>query len=300
VRKPKSLREAVWMTLLWFDLFDQPVSAEEVHRYLFFRKAKLADVRTVLDKDHRVGCTFGLYFRQGRIGITFARVKRQWHASTLWARTLAHRFIFRHAPFVRFVGVGNTLAFGWPDSASDIDLFVICDRKRLFTARLALTCITHLFSMRRHGGHIAGRFCLSFFASPAALDLAEIKIDKCDPYLAFWVATLTPVWGNTGRQFFQKNAWIKDYFPNLHWPATHGKIDREKSFERGGLERLLSGEFGDNFETLLRNWQLDRARAKRKNKQEKTAVIINDDMLKFHESDRRRELLKRWKEKIEK
>jgi len=92
--------------------------------------------------------------------------------------------------------------------------------------------------------------------------------------------------------------WVRSYFPNLTWPPTHTKIAREKSLERGGLERLLAGEFGDNLEILLRNWQLDRARAKRKNKREKTAVVIQKDILKFHESDRRRELLKKWKRHI--
>ena len=146
-----SLRDAVYATVCWFDIFDQPVSAEEVHRYLWQRQATLAAVKRQLYSDPRIGKSFGFFALVGRAGMVVTRCRRQYHADKLWRRVARWRWLFRAVPFLKFAGVGNTLAMGWPESNSDIDLFIVTRKNRLFTTRLFLTLITSLFGVRRHG-----------------------------------------------------------------------------------------------------------------------------------------------------
>lgn len=297
-----TLKESVFATICWFDVFHQPASLDEIHRFLLFEKAKKKDVEKILEKDPRIGKSFGFYFLQGKNASILKRCGKQYHAGKLWKRVLRHLFIFRFTPFLKLVAVGNTLAMGFPQKNSDIDLLVIAKKNRLFTARLFLTFFTHIFRMRRSGKKIQGRFCLSFFLSENALDLEHVCVEgkvrqpkisdrKLDIYLAFWVATLTPVFGDIS-EFFAANNWIRKYFPNLRLKTTQKKF-RKKNF----LEKMLSGKFGNALEKMLCNWQLNRAMRKQKNRT-KNAVIITEEILKFHETDQRKEFREKWRKRV--
>ncbi|MCK5471611.1 hypothetical protein KAI54_00275 [Candidatus Gracilibacteria bacterium] len=287
----KSLAESAWQTVCWFDIFGQPVNAEEIHRFLFGAKASQKDVKKVLAKDSRIGKSFGFYFPRGRSALILKSCAHHHRAEKLWMEALRHRFIFRLTPFLKLAAVGNTLAMGWPEKNSDIDLLVVAEKNRLFTTRFFLTLFTQIFGMRRSGRKIAGRFCLSFFLAENSLNLEKIKIGRDDPYLAFWIATLVPIYGK-GEEFFAANGWVKKYFPNLKLPAIQKKI-RQKTF----LERVLNRKLGDFLERVLRNWQLTRAQRKQKNRG-KNAVIISEKILKFHETDQRKEFLEQWKKRV--
>ncbi|MCF7836123.1 hypothetical protein K9N08_00485 [Candidatus Gracilibacteria bacterium] len=285
------LKENVWKTICWFDLFAQPVSLEEIHRFLLSSKASKKEVEKSLAKDSRVGKSFGFYFVRGKNASVLKRCGKQYHAGKLWKRVLRHLFILRFTPFLKLVAVGNTLAMGFPERNSDIDLLVVTKQNRLFTTRAFLTFFAHIFRMRRSERKIRGRFCLSFFLTENSLNLEKIKIAREDIYLAFWVATLTPIFGDSS-EIFAANNWVREYFPNLKLKTTQKKF-RKKNF----LERILSGKFGDFLERILRNWQLNRAMRKQKNR-EKNAVIISEDILKFHETDQRKDFQERWKKRV--
>jgi hypothetical protein len=293
VKPPKNISEAVYAAVCWFDVFATAASLEEIHRYIFFRKATLREVKQVLEKDKRFGSSFGFYFLKGRNALVLKRCQHQYHSGKLWNKVVEKSSLFTRIPFLKLVAVGNTLAMGWPDSESDIDLLVVAENKRLFTTRALLTFFMHLRRMRRHGKKIAGRFCLSFFLAENAMNLESLKIGKFDPYLAFWLATLTPTWGNGIEKLLKANPWVKEYFPNF-------KREFKKSkHEKTGLEKLLAGKLGDLLEKRLRNHQLKRAnKKKRKNYAEKTSVIISPTVLKFHEKDRRREYLEAFEKRL--
>lgn len=292
-----ALSTAIRETLAWFDLFGQPVPFDELHRHLFDVKVTPAELTRTLKKDTHVATSFGNYFLKNGDTVPLARIARSYRAEQLWRRVRRYRFLFRLTPFLRFVAVGNTLAFGWPSETSDIDLFVVADTRRLFTARLILTGLTHLFGVRRHADKVTGRFCLSFFAADDALELATLSIKPRDPYLAFWVATLVPVWGEDARLVARANTWIRDYFPNLPWPKLRMAVDPKRSILRRIAEYTLGGALGDVFEAAAKRWQLARARKKYTPKVDPTAVIIAEKTLKFHEKDRRREYADAWKKR---
>lgn len=293
VKPPKNISEAVYATVCWFDVFETAASLEEIHRYLFFRKAALREVKQILEKDKRFASSFGFYFLKGRNALVLKRCQQQYYAGKLWNKVVEKSSLFARIPFVKLIAVGNTLAMGWPDSESDIDLLVIAESKRLFTTRAFLTLFTHLAGMRRYGNKIAGRFCLSFFLADTALNLENLKIGKFDPYLAFWLATLTPTWGSGIEKLLKANLWVKEYFPNFQ------REFKKSKHEKISLEKLLDGSLGDWLENILRKYQLQRANAKKQaHYVEKSSVVISPTILKFHEKDRRREYLEAFEKKL--
>ncbi len=212
----------------------------------------------------------------------------------LWRRVRRYVGVLRIVPFLRMVAVCNNLAFGKVDERSDIDLFIIAKRGRLFIVRLFVTFLLHVMGVRRHGGKVAGRFCLSFFVDEDGMDMKEIAIDN-DIYLAFWVRTMFPVIDDgVSEEFLEKNEWVKRYFENDF------EMDKSRVIGGGGIlskifEWILGGWFGDKIEGVLKKWQIKRANKKTENVDLSIAsLVVEDHILKFHNIDRRREYRKKW------
>jgi hypothetical protein len=187
------------------------------------------------------------------------------------------RFV-RLCPFVRLAAVCNNVAMARAHENSDIDLFFVIKKDRLFTGRFLVTLLFHLFGVRRHGSKISTRFCLSFFIDEDELNLEKIAIQN-DYYLAYWLKTLVPFIDNgTLSELENQNKWV----PDLKITRNY-LIPSKVSF----LEKL----FPSFLERFLASWQKKRALKKMNTLPRPHGVIVTDHMLKFHDVDKR-ELLR--------
>lgn len=211
----------------------------------------------------------------------------------LWRRVNRSLRFLKVVPFLKMVAICNNLAFGKVDEHSDIDLFIVAKRGRLFTVRILITFILHILGVRRHGKKVAGRFCLSFFVDDSALDLREIAIEK-DIYLAFWVYSMKPVLDDSvSGEFLSANTWIREYFDEIV------EIDKSRIFAGGSFLKsimnfILRGSLGDFVENHMRKWQLKRAKGKLLTANKGASLLINEHILKFHNIDRRRDYRNEW------
>lgn len=220
----------------------------------------------------------------------------------LWARVDQYLPYLRILPFIKMVAVCNNLAFGKVDEESDIDLFIVAKKGRLFTVRIFITVILHVLGVRRHGKKVNARFCLSFFVDEDFLDLSKIALED-DFYLAFWVRNLLPVIdsvdenGCFSERFLSKNLWIKDFFNEEDDFVLKKHVlpsSRFCNFCRK-LNEIMFGYFwGDFFEFLMKKWQLKRASAKMAFASENAHLLVEEHILKFHNVDRRREYNLKW------
>lgn len=198
--------------------------------------------------------------------------------------------IIRFLPGVRAAFICNSVALGTADKDSDIDLLIVADCDRLWVARVFCTLVFHVLGVRRHSTKIAGRLCLSFFVTENALDLQKIAISPRDPYLAFWIASLLPVFGRNqaaeiadkNREFVSKNAGII-----IRFQQTLALIPTGNPTIRTIFEYL----FGRRTDTFFKKLLLPRAMRKKNALPDTSGTIISETMLKFHNRDRRREFL---------
>lgn len=194
------------------------------------------------------------------------------------------------------VSVCNNLAFGKVDEKSDIDLFIVAEKDRLFIVRTLVTFFLHLIGMRRHGRKVAGRFCLSFFVDDSYLDLSKIAIEN-DIYLAYWIKTMVPVIDDgLYIRFLNHNKWVDDYFDGHNVKAVPQRLIMLNVHDvtRRVLNFLLDGLIGDVVEWLLRKWQIKRASEKAKKVLNGASLVIGPNILKFHNIDRRKEYRDKW------
>lgn len=202
--------------------------------------------------------------------------------------------ILRWVPFVEAVFACNTVALGNADDDSDIDVLVVVRDQRLWLTRLLVTVALSLAKLRRHGKKIRDRVCLSFYLTPGAFNLSPIAVEPPDIYLAFWLQTLIPLFDPTNalEKIRAANAWAKTLAPgNARYvaaPRIRTDHTRATRLWRHFWEKSWNGTYGDLLEQQAKNLQARRLKPHGK------AVIVNDAMMKFHETDRREAYRAAW------
>jgi hypothetical protein len=299
------LKTSILQTIAFFDLFDYPLTAEEVLEYLYGtqRPVHIKEVRGLLNEME--GVTEHLrdyYVLKGRGKLIDTRKGRKFIAEKFWTQVRQYGQYVAGVPFVEMVAVCNNLAYDNASEQSDIDLFIVIREGRMWLARLLITLITQFFGVRRHGDKVAGRFCLSFFVTPKRLGMGTLLQKPEDPYLAYWTKWLAPVYGEESyRKFTEENrVWLKQSYglnfteENLKRITFRGKSGTKKFFEW-----LWNDKLGDWTENLIKKIWKPRTSKHAAALGPEANVVVNDDTLKFHNKDRRKEYLERWQTTVQ-
>lgn len=299
----KTIREAVTRTMIFFDIFDFPMTIDEISHYLLGIKTDRPHLKLYLEQSNLIDHSHGYYFLKNRAELVERRNMNLSVTDKLWRRVYKFLGLFSAIPFIKMIAICNTLAYNNPTAESDIDLFVVTKKDRLFTSRAILSILTHLLGIRRHGKKIAGRFCLSFFSAENVMNLEGLCLKPYDIYAAYWTMSLAPVYGSeTYAKFVTENAWLKRYFPD-------GIVPRSEFLRQPGLissaikyllEKLLSGNFGDKIERFFGKYMVNRAEKKASKLPDRRGTIISKDMLKFHDHDIREIIREMWEARIRK
>jgi len=297
----KNIRDAVTRTMLFFDIFNFPMTLDEISHYLLGLKVDRPHLKIYLEESRTIEHYHGYYFLKGRHELVERRNKNLVVTDKLWRKVYRFLKFFRMVPFIKMIAVCNTLAYNNPTQESDIDLFVVAKKGRLFTCRAILSVLAHFLGVRRHGGKIAGRFCLSFFVSENAMNLEPLCLKPYDIYMAYWAMSLAPVFGEeTYMKFVAENAWLKRYFPEGLIPGTEF-LSKPGFISRGikyFFEQMLLGSFGDWIEKFLEKFMINRAEIKAANLPDRRGIVISPEMLKFHDNDMREIIRELWEARI--
>lgn len=307
VLPPQSLQESILSTLCFFDLFDYPLTFDELRFYLLSSKSfSDEELQKALKDQIFIVFRDGFYCLKGSENHINTRKVRSIIAEEYFKKLRRFLPFIRLVPFVKMVAVCNTLAIGCPTAKSDIDLFVVSSANRIFIVRTLTTVLFHLLGVRRHGKKVSGRFCLSFFVSDEKIDLSELLKGEDDVYFMYWFRTLRPLYGQeTFQKFIGANKWAKKYFA----AAVDSFRSTDESFWSSGRffrffaviwEFILGGFLGNILETIFAQKHLKRHGKKSASLQGESSVVVNKYMLKYHNIDRRAEYRERFFEKLSK
>lgn len=303
------LEEAILSALAYHDLFGFPLTAEEIRLALPRLEGsapRLEDVvraLAVLAAAGASGTRDGFHFLPGRERIVDDRRARYVIAERKFA--IVRRFLLaaRFAPWLRAVFVCNTLARSNARPESDLDLFIVTAPGRIWLARLLVAGLGALLRLRPTLERSADRLCFSFFATTEALGLRRFAVED-DVYLAHWLHDLHPVYDEAGlaRRVWTENAWVRERLPASPPPAVSSRrlVPPRLLFAKRRLERALDWAFGDRLEAWARRTQLRvmPAGLRRLAEAEGSAVVLSDDVLKFHDQDRREEIRDRYRARL--
>lgn len=215
-------------------------------------------------------------------------------AKKFW-RVARHRAkLFKWIPFVKLVGVMNSLAHNNVGEDSDIDFFVVARQGRLWMVRAwTLWCLRILGW--RAGRRKYLRISPDLFLSEDGMDLSQAGIPN-DYLLAYWACDFIPIYQTEFfRKFWQANSWLKITLPVAYRSPQY----RPEMEVKGGpvgivrlLEKILGGRWGDNVEAKLKRKQLGIIDKNVKKLGQNPLVLVNDKIVKIHFGDDKRYHLK--------
>ncbi len=289
------LENSILRTAAYFSYFSYPLTAFELWKWLlgptvpysYLEVVQALATSEILQR--RLARESGFYCLANEDGPSPITAQLEDRSSRLVDALQKYGVIARylsylaHVPAVRGVAICNSLAFHHTNSASDIDLFIITKPGLTWTARF-LSALPLILLRRRPGEAKQNPICLSFFAAQTALALEGVKISEQDPYLAYWSMTLMPIFDRSlwHRQLADQNRWVHEYLPNAYY------VRRAQAFRASPSRFNLPTFFS---EKLLKKVQEDRLpRHMKAMGNLDTRVILRDDMLKFHDQDRREEI----------
>ena len=189
-------------------------------------------------------------------------------------------------PWLKMIWIWNSISMNSASKDSDIDLLIVSSNNSMWLNRILITLIFQILWVRKTETKHAWMFCLSFFTTIDWLDFSSWKTEN-DIYLYFWIIYFKPIlnYDNTYEQLIKKNSSWSDfsgYKDIIKNNKTYIKYNWNWILENNKVIWIINKLFKKIFlaKTL-----------KHYNKIWKPYwIVINDNMLKFHNNDIREQI----------
>lgn len=292
------LRNSILATLVYYDIFDFPLTALEVHRYLINpgRLNKISgglgeitreDINNELEslvKAGLAGCGGGYFFLSGREGLLSIRSEKEKISVRKRKKLLRYCRYLVPTPFLRGIIASGSIASGNTTESSDFDVLIIARTGRLYTCRFFLWLISSILKIRRKPGQIKApdKLCFNHYVTEDHLALPE-SLFNAQTY-----ASLKPIL--IGRENFLKlysaNVWINNYLYNFRpgddfsgFPARPFRLFAATA---GFVEKILDKTIGSKLEKIMSKIQRDKIKRNPLTYESGGRVIFTDRVLEFH------------------
>ncbi len=289
-----STEESIIETLCYADVFDYPLTLEEVCKWLIkikyqpmAEKIKKEKLEIIIRTLRKIKKKNGYYFLEGRKEIVDIRKKREKYSCKKIKIAQKITVLLKLIPTIKLVGITGALALNNARKDDDIDLFIITSSGFLWITRLLVTIIIECTGCRRHPEekNINNKICFNMFIDENHLFVGNKERDL---FSAHEILQMKPLFvrDNVYRKFLQENNWVEKYLPNIHGELTLAKSDKEQAGWRNRINIFWL------IEDLLKKFQLWYMKNRR------TTEIISDGIIRFHPHDAREWVMKRYREKI--
>lgn len=291
----EKLQPAVLRTLAYADIFDYPLTFEELYQFFVVHKplshTDFKKALSLISADSKlINADVGFFFLAGREKIVALRKKRErWSREKLKIAQKVAGWL-RLIPWVRLVGVTGSLAIGNSSEADDIDILIVCSKGRLWLTRLASVLLLEALGKRRRPSdrEVRDKICLNMFLDEAHLSVPEKERDL---FSAHEVCQLKILWDKEGiaEKFFRENRWVKKYLPN----SLNITLNTKNLRQRGKVVSIqyLVFSYLENIVKRFQLWYMEKRR---------TTEVISDGIIRFHPQDARGWVLREYGLRLQK
>lgn len=306
-------RDAVISAVAYSDIFDYPLTEEEVKVWLILRKGYIPFTKVRgLEQVQQYGQNYHILPKRSHL-IPLRKRRYMWSEEKWRIALRASRWVSL-IPTVMLIGITGALAMHNTRKNDDIDLFFIVSPGTLWMSRLLVTGIVECMGVRRRPTDVTApnKVCLNMFMTADALSVDKKERDL---FTAHEVLQMQPLYipGDVYQRFLFANRWVKKFLPN----AWHKKTQSSKISAQGGS---ASGRKAQNhnvkvksfavlwfsdvvlrfefcvlrlFETpskLLQLWYM---------RQRRTTEVVSDQILRFHPRDARIWIKQKFRKRLD-
>lgn len=290
------VKNNILATLAYYDLFNYPLTAAEVYLFLG-EKTNQSDVNEGLNALVHEGFIFN-FSKLYSLKNDFSLIARRHNGNARAAGMIkiAGRIsnLLIKFPYVRGVAISGSLSKNYADDYSDIDLFIITAKNRLWVARTLMHALKKIAYLANREDY----FCMNYYIDEDALQIAERNI-----YTAIEVVTLMPLQGDSAfEHFYAANQWTQEYLPNKLLRVSSAK-PVTGNFWKKTVEVLLNSKIGCWLDIMLMQITAHRWHRKTQNKQTNAkgavmAMDVNRHYSKPDPTDFQQKVLKRYQDKL--
>jgi len=243
----ENLLHSVFYTLAYADIFDYPLTVQEVYRYLPASSASFEELIQALADETLFSKVEDYYTLRGREEIVEIRQARANVASQLWRKAARYGRIISTLPFVRMVAVTGSLAMNNTAEGKDIDYMIVTMPDHLWTCRALSLLIARIAKLE------GVQLCPNYLVTTNALELQEHSL-----YVAHELAQMVPL---SGMEIYAEtrrlNGWMADYLPNaLMVPEIPQDVKLVQ--KRSVMQKVLEMLFRLPFVTWFERWEMNR------------------------------------------
>ena len=276
-KSPDQIEEAL-KPILYADIFDYPLTFEEIYRFSEF-KTTPQDLKTLLAeavRKKRIIQLDGFYSLYDRPNLAAKRRERWDAAQVLWPKARYYGRWIASLPFVRMVAVTGSLAVENPrDDVDDIDYLIITRPGRLWLCRAFIILMVRL-------GYLKGvHLCPNYLLTENILYFENNNL-----FIAREMLQMAPIYGEAVYLDMRRlNDWVTDYLPqgtglNLSKMDDH-LSPLQHRFKIIG-EFVLGGLLGNIIEKPLQKFQITKHTKLAQSRGAADKVIFTPDQCKGH------------------
>lgn len=280
---------AILCTILYADLFDAPLTLDELHHYLIsetpISKEMIVETLEVSDYLRRMIVHDGDYVALKEHSIANMR-KRQAEIVHKWNEALHYGNWFKYVPFVRMVALTGAVAARNPKGPDDdYDYMLITEPRRVWLARAIAIILVRIARLR--GIHLCPNLIVASDHLPQK---------RRDLYVAREIAQMVPLFGlHMYQELRAQNQWTSQFLPNATMRTGSDDLRWHSWKER--LERFLGGRLGD----YLERWEY-RRKSKRFQAQaalQTASAEIDENQVKGHFQDHGHPILGEYYQRLQ-
>ena len=282
---------AILATVVYADMFDAPITIDEVARTCLGARLSPADVRARVETaplaELLATDAAGTLTLRGREELVALRDDGVRRTAELLERHHGVIGALASLPFVRMLALSGGTAHKNARGGDDIDLFVVATAGRAYTAYTMLFLASYLTRRR-------GILCPNYLVDEDHLRIAYHH----DLFTAHQAISLVPIAGlETFDAFVRANdAWVRGFYP-AYLPRPPGATLKSSPLQRVA-ERLLRWSLGERIERLLSvGWRFHLGR--RAASAPRPDLVLDPGILKLHLSDHRRRVLGKFAERLD-
>jgi len=282
---PSEILIKVKKIIIFFDLFDCPLTLFEIYKYLN-KELSLEQLTGVLSAhDSDLSQKNGFYYLRGREDIVSTRASRYNYSRRKYKS--AHNFIriLKHLPFIKVIALANSIGPHNLRDGSDIDMFIISAPRRIWMTRFVLASMAKLLNRRPTSSNKRDKICLSFYITTNSLCLKNLMLPGGDPYFFYWLRSLVLLYNKDGvyEKFLVANDLVE--------PQKYSEFSVQNLGHRSPIINFI--------EIVLKKIQLIiMSPALKQAMNNSTGVVVNDEVLKLYLRDNRQEYAEKYGIKI--
>ncbi|MBI5732437.1 hypothetical protein HY967_00555 [Candidatus Jorgensenbacteria bacterium] len=272
--------------LLFYRMLGRPLTTLEIWRLLPNDSkpkniAHLLQTLSVLQNQNAVFEHDGFWSLENNPRVSMIRRRQDLLLDHKWKILKRLGKFYSLIPFIDFVMVSGSMAFGNIHNQSDFDVLVGVKEGRMFTTRYLTILVFSLLGARRLDDleeSSPNKLCFNHFVTKKSLTKPPFNYYRSQLY-----RNLIPLWGTDAsiKSFIEANLWAGTNDAIL---SDQRHLPHRNNIIKKILEFKLNGRLGDIIEN-----KIARAIAKRrlesyyeKHKQSGGRVVINDTELEFH------------------